>query len=246
MFFRLWRAPTLSLLAIAALGTVPQQALASHHEPHQAKHSASSHHDSGQHAAQHFIQSLNHTLQQHNQQLLKQRSRIQTIAQRYLHNDDISEADFNWLKNITNDYQLIPQQRGDQAYFQALLRRVDVVPPSLAIAQAIIETGWGEAASTAKANNPFGLQCGHHCRQHHRNLRQFPSQQAAVAYYVKLLNTAKAYEPFRQLRAQARLKNKKLRGEPLASGLIKYSTQGHRYISKIQETIKINQLEKLD
>ncbi len=233
-----FRCQHLILWALFALSSLTTPALAGHqHSPKTASVTKSAPAIS---ASQRFIQTLNSALRQQNQQLEKDRARIQRIAQRYLHNDDISESDFNWLKETTRDYQLEPQQRGDQAYFHALLQRVDSVPASLAIAQAIIETGWGEASSTAKAHNPFGLLSGH------RNLMQFPNQQAAVAYYVRLLNTAKPYEPFRKLRAQARSKNKNLHGEQLANGLIKYSTQGQSYIHKVQHTIQINHLAKLD
>lgn len=228
--------------ALLALLCACHSAVASQHhaEQTQHRHPIAASEVSTASPPQRFIRTLNQSLQQQNQQLTKDRGRIKAIAQHYLHNDDISEADFNWLKEITSAYQLEPHQRGDQAYFKALLLRVDTVPASLAIAQAIIESGWGEASSTAKAHNPFGLQSGH------RQLKNFPSQQAAVAYYVKLLNTSQAYEPFRKLRAQARSNNKKLQGEHLANGLTKYSTQGHAYIKKVQNTININQLAKLD
>lgn len=194
-------------------------------------------------STQHLISTLNKLLQQQNQQLLADRLRIDRIAQHYLNNDDISEDDFNWLKTITHDYQLAPQQRGDKAYFNALLHRVDVIPASLAIAQALLETDRSHTSSAQKANNPFGLLCQRPCQQ---QLMRFPTQQAAITYYIHLLNTAKAYEPLRKLRAQARKQQQKLRGEQLANGLIHYSLQGRAYSDKLQQTIKTHHLTKLD
>lgn len=183
-------------------------------------------------------------IKQHNAQLLKDRQHIEDIAQHYLQNDDISEADFNWLKNTAADYQMEPRQRGDQTFFKDLLVRVDVVPPSLVLAQALLESGTD--ASRRQGNNFFGIRCTADCGQGKRDLMAFATPDAAVAYYFKLLNTAKPYQPFRELRAQARSKQQKLRGNQLANGLGKYSPQGKLYIQKIKTTISNNQLAKLD
>ena len=40
--------------------------------------------------------------------------------------------------------------------------------------------------------------------------------------------------------------HKKLRGEQLAEGLSRYSTQGKTYIKKVKNTIRVNQLAKPD
>lgn len=191
------------------------------------------------------VANLVRLIDQHNQSLLQDRKHIEDIARHYLQNDDISETDFNWLKNTAADYQMEPQQRGDQTFFKDLLLRVDIVPASLALAQAMLESGAGAAPLTRQSNNPFGILCGKDCPGKH-DLKTFAGQQEAVAYYARLLNTAKAYQPFRELRAQARSKNQKLRGEQLANGLGKYSTQGKTYIQKVKTTITANHLAKLD
>ncbi|MFX6941450.1 glucosaminidase domain-containing protein, partial [Acinetobacter baumannii] len=63
---------------------------------------------------------------------------------------DLGDADRNWLEELADRYGTSPTNIGE------LKRRVDVVPPSLAIAQAAEETGWGQARSAHTRNALFG------------------------------------------------------------------------------------------
>jgi Bax protein len=103
----------------------------------------------------------------------------------------------------------------------------------------------GAAGNTRQSNNPFGIECRQDCSPPH-SLMSFASQQAAVAYYTRLLNTGAAYQRFRELRAQLRSKNRQLRAEQLAAGLSVYAGRAKGYIQKIRTTITTHQLAKLD
>jgi hypothetical protein len=91
-------------------------------------------------------------LQTLNRQILADRDRASGIAERYLGTDEISEDDFNWLKITAEKYGLEPRQRGDQRFFTALLDRIDVVPPSLALALGWLEYGWRPRSDKPIAN----------------------------------------------------------------------------------------------
>lgn len=183
------------------------------------------------------LQELATLLQQKNLALLQDRQHIETIASHYLQNDDISEADFNWLKQIAADYRMPPQQRGDQTFFRDLLLRVDAVPTSLALAQAVMESG----LRIGDDHNPFGRHSG---KRH--ETKRFASLQAAIDDYLKQLNTGKDYQNFRQQRAQLRNKNRKLHGEALAAALSVYSDRRTVYTDKLKTVIAIHQLAQLD
>ena len=221
MSVNLKHATVASLLALSAVWS-PMLCAGISHSPASAVHKASI-------SRPQLLKTLLPLIQRQNTQLLKDRQHIEAIAQHYLQNDDISEADFNWLKQTAADYQMEPRQRGDKTFFHDLLVRVDVVPASLVLAQALLESG------LSSPTNPFGLTD-----------KNFDSSDAAVAYYFRLLNTDKAYQPFRELRQQTRRKSQKLRGTPLAEGMGRYTPLGKRYIQKIKTTISVNQLAKLD
>ena len=55
-----------------------------------------------------------------------------------------------WLETLAEDYGVTVDDIG------ALTRRVDIVPPSLAIAQAAEETGWGTSRFALEGNALFG------------------------------------------------------------------------------------------
>ncbi|PTQ89695.1 glucosaminidase domain-containing protein [Agitococcus lubricus] len=148
-------------------------------------------HSSAATTPQPAIYPLEQAIALYNQQILHQRQRITVIAQRYLNEDDISESDFNWLKKMADDYQLAPQQRGDKLFFETLLSRVDYLPTSVIVAQALMESG----LSSYKISNPFGIPCSARCTARLSD---------ALQDYAKRLNTSDEYQTFRQLRLTIR------------------------------------------
>jgi Bax protein len=76
-------------------------------------------------------------------------------------------------------------------------------------------------------------------------VRAFASIYESVASYMKNINTHRAYQPLRELRARMRSQGLPLRGEDLAEGLKRYSEQGETYVKKIQSVIRSNRLHRL-
>ena len=87
----------------------------------------------------------------------------------------------------------------------ALLRKVDVIPPSLALAQAIEESGWGTSRIAREQNALFG-QFGQGSAGDW-DYRNFTNLSEAVASYAHNLNTHRAYKEFRTARARMRVGN---------------------------------------
>ncbi|AHF01617.1 FlgJ [Thiomicrospira aerophila AL3] len=166
--------------------------------------------------------------------------------------------------NIGNDYQEPFERHADLVQWrQAMLIKVDVIPPSLALSQAAKESGWGMSRFAQEGNNLFGQWCfsqgcglvpaARPAGQHHE-VRVFESPQAAVAAYMHNLNSAPFYQDFRQHRAQIRqLKQQTqlgaasyLSGYELAQGLVAYSIRGDAYIADLQGIIRFNQWVSYD
>lgn len=167
-----------------------------------------------------------------------------------------SEDDRAQLKQIAAEYRLpAPATRGDAAAFKKLLRRVDVVPASLAMSQAAIESGWGTSRFAAEGNALFGqwtwsddaltpervrTELGNY------GIRAFKTPFESITAYMHNLNTHPAYRPLRTLREQARLAHKPLSGGDLAQGLLKYSERGEDYVKEVRALIRINRLAEVD
>ena len=65
------------------------------------------------------------------------------------------------------------------------------IPSELIVAQAIIETGWGESRFANEANNLFGIRQG---------LKVFETKCDSVADYIRIINEVYAYAEFREMR----------------------------------------------
>ena len=126
----------------------------------------------------------------------------------------------------------------------ALLERVDTVPASLALAQSIVETGWGASAPARRSNALFGMIGGDGTDT--ARLAGFDSLYASVAAYVHNLNTYGAYGDFRRQRAAQRVEGRAPDGHALANTLQRYSELGAEYTRHIQGVIEREGLRLFD
>ena len=136
-----------------------------------------------------------------------------------------------------------------EAGWEKLLRRVDVAPPALALAQAASESNWGQSRFAREGANFFGQWCfsegcglvpDRRAEGATHEVATFGSVNAAVRAYLRNLNTGSAYEGFRKLRAQARAAGRPLDPIALAGGLGRYSERGQAYIDDIRSIIRTN------
>ena len=75
---------------------------------------------------------------------------------------------------------------------------------------------------------------------------RFASPLASVEGYMFNINSNKAYQKLRILRAQLRAENKAVTGYELAGTLDKYSERGQAYIDGLQAMIRYNKLAQVD
>lgn len=166
----------------------------------------------------------------YNHQLTIDRQRVYKIAEKYLNNDEINEADFNWLKKTADIYQLKPQKRNDQAFFNALLKRVDTIPASLIVALTIADGAWQHNKSV----------CLVACSQA-TNIEQ------QIAQFFIAVNTQTKYHYFREQRHLLRQQKQALTGRQLADSLLSspaYLQQRH-IIKKLLTTHKWQKMDNL-
>lgn len=139
--------------------------------------------------------------------------------------------------------------------YPEFLHRIDVVPPSMALAQAATESGWGRSRFFKEANNIFGhwtynpkigmVPLERKAGQKHL-VRVFATLEDSIAAYMLNLNRTSAYKTFREQRAEMRNKNVFINGLTLSATMTKYSGIGHDYVKILQSIIKKNKLLKFD
>ena len=97
-----------------------------------------------------FFQAVLPIVLQVNEEITVARWRLERLAGRFTRADTLPPADREWLATMADLY------RTDPFDVQELLNRMDVVPPSLALAQAAEESGWGTSRFARQGNALFG------------------------------------------------------------------------------------------
>lgn len=192
-----------------------------------------------------------------NELILEDRERATALVERIKNHKTIKKADQNWFINLLKRYKFKTTEGLGNINFELLFNRLDVIPPSLAIAQAAIESGWGSSRFAQQGNALYGqwtwgrgeaegmVPKGRETGETH-SIRSFRTPMESVLGYVSNLNTHSAYTNFRDLRAYARVNGYKPSGIELAETLISYSTRKENYILDLKNIIYINNFLALD
>ena len=184
-----------------------------------------------------------------NEELLEDRARVEGLVRRLREGKRLRAADRAWLDLLSERYGAEPGN------FDDLADRLDVVPPSLALAQAIEESGWGTSRFAKLGNAVFGqwtfgrdegiVPLERSDGRSHK-IKAFSHLHDSVANYLTNLNRHPAYADFRRLRANMRTQGQELNGYVLAGTLTAYSERGADYISTIRAIMRFNNLTDLD
>ena len=201
-----------------------------------------------------FVASLLPLILRANEMIMADRLRLVDLRSRLNQHEDISDIEGRWILERAERYgagdQIISPQLIDQ-----LLLRVDAIPPSLALAQAAIESGWGTSRFVREGNALYGqwtwndengiIPEGRGEGQRFA-IRAFDYLIQSVISYAHNLNTHTAYSDFRQARANMRISGDGLDGHQLAETLIYYSTRREDYVIDLRRIIDVNNFIELD
>jgi uncharacterized FlgJ-related protein len=188
-----------------------------------------------------------------NELILKERSRLEQIAAVA---SGLSEEDQRWLEDLATRYRWELQKPVDHKQLTAdLLERVDIIPPSLVLAQAAEESGWGTSRFAFTGNALFGQWTWDSNgirpeQQREQNgdyrIAAFDSPLESVRAHALNLNTHRAYRNFRAKRAALRAAGSRVSGYELAATLGSYSERGDAYITTLRGIMKFNKLNPVD
>lgn len=181
-----------------------------------------------------------------NEQILKTRQKIIRLHLQEKRSLPLTQKDKDWLGKLAKIYSA-------KATTVDLLHRVDIIPVSLAIAQAITESGWGGSRFALDGNSLYGQHLSSRSsgrfilsRQGNVKVAAFDSIYEATLSYMHNLNSSRAYQPLRNIRGQLRNQQKNLDGYTMAQGLTSYSALGNEYVTIIRKIISKYNLEALD
>lgn len=194
-----------------------------------------------------FIAALLPVILEVNQHVLAEREQLLYLRDKIANNVGLSPVESMWLDQLADRYDT-PVEKLDE-----LVKRVDIVPPSMAIAQSGIESGWGTSFAARNGNALFGqIQAsGRHAvsvpwKPGTGMPQPFTNVGEAAEAYVANLNTHPAYAAFRNERAAMRLRGEAPDGYRLVGQLVKYSELGQQYVGFVRQVMREDRLTDFD
>lgn len=194
-----------------------------------------------------FIKALLPIILEVNERILAERKELLRLRALAGTGKEPSVTERLWLADLAERYGADPSNLAE------MLLRVDIVPPSMAIAQAGVESGWGTSYAARVGNSLFGqIQvAGRHTvdvpwKAGPAMPQPFANVAESVEAYFLNLNTHFAYASFRSERAQQRAQGAQPDGFRLIGQLSRYSELGGYYINYVRNIIRENQLSDFD
>jgi len=192
-----------------------------------------------------FISSILPLVVRSNQRILEERKKICNAID---NNNLINQID------IINKYGFIKEDLSLLNFDKKLISKVDIVPVSLALAQAAVESGWGTSRFALEGNALFGQwvwnkNLGIKPKRSNDNkavVRSFQTLLESVKSYMLNLNTHQSYSAFRSKRYRSCNEENILEGLKLSNWMENYAETRNDYVKLLRQVIVSNNLSYLD
>ena len=189
-----------------------------------------------------------------NKNIKMERQRITDIEKKFK-NKTISEKEIKELEELANKYKLDTGPL-NRILFKKLFQRINVIPISLALGQAIIESGWGQSRFAIEGNALYG-QWTYNQQQglvpedrdadKTHAVKKFKRLEDSVISYMLNINTHPAYYDFRVVRrltSALRLTSTAVNYK--IQYLAAYAEIGQKYVDQLELILETNSLKKFD
>ncbi|NQW00763.1 MAG: glucosaminidase domain-containing protein [Rhodospirillales bacterium] len=196
-----------------------------------------------------FFKTVLPLILQVNEEIRQDRARLWKLQTRLNKGEKLAARDRLWLIVMAERYKV---KRGN---IPELIKRADIIPVSLALAQAAEESGWGTSRFAREANAMFGqwttadgvgLVPKNRDDGKTHKIRSFKSLLHSARAYARNLNTHRAYRKMRIMRQQLRQQGVPIQGHHLVETLTSYSERGEDYVKGLRAIIAVNKLRHLD
>ncbi len=175
-----------------------------------------------------------------NEKILEDKKKLKIISKKKM----TSDQEKQWLRQKLLEYKV------KNGKLDVLDKRMDIIPTSLALAQAAKESGWGTSRFALEGNAMFGqwtwtgngIEPLFKDKSKTHKILKFPILRASVKSYINNLNTHKSYVKLRNKRYEFRNKNRRIEGLKLTETLDNYAETGKEYTKIIAQIILENKL----
>jgi Bax protein len=185
------------------------------------------------------------------------------LEEREFIKDAISSNDLSQIEYFSKRYKIKDYKKINFAKLSVkqveeikskLLIKVNKIPISMILAQAIIESGWGSSRFAKEGNALFGewtWQKGIGIKPQEKldanyAVKNFSNISASLNSYILNLNRHEAYNEMRNYRNKKYRNGDPITGYEAANFLSGYAEIGYQYVTKIKDMIKFNKLERFE
>ena len=183
--------------------------------------------------------------------ILSENNRIlrdRDILFKVLNKNNNTKSEREWLNKKFKQYGVVNKD------VTTLKIRMDIIPVSLALAQAAKESGWGTSRFAIEGNALFGqwtysgegITPAAADKGDKHKVMAFSVLKSSVRAYQRNLNTHKSYKAFRKERATQRDNEENLDSTLLANYLDSYAETGEEYVKILKQIINQNNLKDFD
>ena len=188
-----------------------------------------------------------------NRLILEDREMIINIEKKFLRKT-LNENEVNETVRLAVKYKL-DYSTIDLKLFRDLKQRINIIPVSLALAQAIVESGWGQSRFALEGNALYGQWTTNEQKgiipedrdeDKTHAVRKFENLQQSTQSYMHNINTHRAYYSFRVVR---RIAERVQYTDPISAKvkfLAAYAEIGQEYVDKLELIIESNKLREFD
>ncbi len=201
-----------------------------------------------------FVKTLLPLISYQNQNILLERSKLENLRASLIDNNTLSKTDIKFLNKMSKKYRIKTIDKHKYDLINELLKRVDIIPNSIVLAQAANESGWGTSRFAREFNALFGEYTYDYSdgvvpllrEEGEKHLvKTFTSVDKSVQSYFNNLNSHYAYRDFRDVREMMREKNNFSNIKLLVKELESYAADLN-YIKTINAIIDANKLDQFD
>ena len=204
-----------------------------------------------------FIQILSPLALKVNETILQERYQLLEIQKLYIKNKKLDDKQILWLEKTAEKYDFFTRLKGQERIeriINKLLERIDVIPPSILIGIAAIETNWGNSRLAQEGNALYreiawnskqGLIPEDEKDDFSYRIKQFPSLYESMLSFAIKINSNLNYDSMKVLRADMRYREKTIDGRSLASSFVLYSPKKN-FIGLLDYTITFYEMVNID
>ena len=201
-----------------------------------------------------FVKTVLPIIINENQNILMTRSFVKNLKNKLETFRTLENKEIRTLNDIAKNYNIQYLKKHKLDLVNEILFNVDVIPNSIVLAQAAIESGWGSSRFAREHNALFGeytydtekgvIPLNRDSGKTHL-IKSFNSLDSSVKSYFNNINSHYAYREFRDIRKIMRDKNNFSNVNLLVEKLETYAADSN-YVNTIRSVIEKNNFKLFD